>query len=808
MSRQVTLLGPQPRPHLHHALADLDPEALVATVTAGWQDREGDDAELSEAVGFRTVNLALHARWLAVHEEDREYGYAEREHEAALAELRELYLAQLDHALSAAYDVARRSDARPRMREQVLADALRVVQLLDEQHLQRLTEFQLKFFDVWRPHERPAVVRHRVEIQQALEGSSAVAIAGGHVGELTRVLHLFHVAPYLPARVVAWSAGAMALTERVVLFHDFVPHGVAQTEVYGTGIGVVPGVVAAPSRPASTAGERPDPDVAPGASVRARPVRGSRRRHADAARREPPTATGRPGAGRRGAHRHTRGGMTESPPKRKLAINRLRDRKPLDAQTVDRFLARHEVPIVEESRCTFLFRGEADDVSLIQRVVGLPEQLPMRRLRGTDLWYLVLELPERSRVNYQLEVRRGEDVERFNDPLNPKVSYSPVGTSSVCFAHGYESPEWTEPDPTARQGTLEEIVVPSRALRRDCPVTLYLPARFRRTSTYPLLVVHDGPDFLQYAAAKTVLDNLIDRSEVAETVVAFLHPKDRLTEYANSTAHSRFLTQELLPRLETRLPLTGRPSGRCLLGSSFGGVASLSAAVKSPTTYGSLILMSGSFVFTDIGQRPRRRTGLRPGGQVRQPLPGEADAGRRPGLRELRRLRTTDHAQPLDGADLRVHRHVRALRRDPGRTQLGELARHASRRPVLGVPRGPEVRLRVTGRCQSRASAPGSSGTSTAFSRSASSGIIWRARSFVEASTTGAGTPSPYACSQRSATTHHRSPGLRPGKPHSGRGVVRSLPTACWCARNSSVMTAHTACTPRSSGPHEQLPSR
>ena len=171
----------------------------------------------------------------------------------------------------------------------------------------------------------------------------------------------------------------------------------------------------------------------------------------------------------------------------------------------------------------------------------------MKRLHGTDLWYLVLELPEGSRVNYQIEVRRGEHVERINDPLNPKLSYSPVGTSSVCFGHGYESPEWTEPDPHARQGTLEEIVVPSRALRRDCPVTVYLPARFRRTSTYPLLVVHDGPDFLQYAAFKTVLDNLIHRFEVAETVVAFLHPQDRLTEYANSTAHSRFLTQELHP---------------------------------------------------------------------------------------------------------------------------------------------------------------------------------------------------------------------------------------------------------------------
>ncbi len=286
---------------------------------------------------------------------------------------------------------------------------------------------------------------------------------------------------------------------------------------------------------------------------------------------------------------------------RKLAINRLKDRRPKDAGMVDRFLARNEAPIVEGSRCTFLFRGEADGVGVVQRIVGLPEVLPMRQMRGTDLWYVVLDLPERSRVNYQIEVRRGDHVERINDPLNPKLSYSPVGTSSVCFGHGYETPEWTQPDETARQGTLEEITVPSRALKGDCPVTLYRPARFRTTASYPLLVVHDGPDFMQYAAAKTVLDNLIDRLEMAETVVAFIRSDDRLTEYADSTAHARFVNHELVPYLETRLPLQATRSGRCLMGSSFGGVASLSSAVRSPDSYGSLILMSGSFVFTDIG---------------------------------------------------------------------------------------------------------------------------------------------------------------------------------------------------------------
>jgi enterochelin esterase family protein len=107
---------------------------------------------------------------------------------------------------------------------------------------------------------------------------------------------------------------------------------------------------------------------------------------------------------------------------------------------------------------------------------------------------------------------------------------------------------------------------------------------------------------LQYAAAKTVLDNLIHRLDVAEIVAAFTYPGDRLAEYANSAAHARFLTAELLPQLEAELPLAGTPSGRCLMGSSFGAVASFATAYRYPEVYGSLLLQSGSFVFTDIGR--------------------------------------------------------------------------------------------------------------------------------------------------------------------------------------------------------------
>jgi len=286
---------------------------------------------------------------------------------------------------------------------------------------------------------------------------------------------------------------------------------------------------------------------------------------------------------------------------KQLAIHRLRARKPLDESAIDRFLQHHEVPVVEGEMCTFLFRGNADEVWVRHRIVGQPQRVAMRRLGDTSLWFVVLELPAGSRVEYQLEVRRGDHHEQGNDPLNPRVANSPVGSSSVCQATGYVVPDWVHPDPDARPGEIVDLTVQSKALRRHSECRVYLPARFRSTHRYPLLIVHDGDDYLHYAAMKTVLDNLIHRLDMAETVVVFTNPGDRNREYANSVQHARFITKELLPTVEEQFPLLATPSGRCLMGASFGAVASLSTAYRHPDVFASLILQSGSFVFTDIG---------------------------------------------------------------------------------------------------------------------------------------------------------------------------------------------------------------
>ena len=286
---------------------------------------------------------------------------------------------------------------------------------------------------------------------------------------------------------------------------------------------------------------------------------------------------------------------------RRLAVNRLRERLPVDGAAIDRFLARHPSPVIEGERATFLFRGDADEVRVRHRVVGLPDPLPMRRLPDTDLWAATTVLPSGSRVEYQLETRRGDHYESFNDPLNPKVAHSPMGSSSVCAATGYEVPDWVHHDPEARQGEIVEDALRSKALRREQEVKLYLPARYNTALRYPLLVVHDGTDYLDYAAMKTVLDNLIHRLDVAPLVVAFVPPRDRLKEYPNHAPHARFIARELVPRLAERLSLVDDPHSRALMGSSFGGIASLSTAVRYPGEFGSLFLQSASMVFTDIG---------------------------------------------------------------------------------------------------------------------------------------------------------------------------------------------------------------
>ncbi len=228
-------------------LAALGVDGPVALVTAGWEEAERNDAGIDRALGGGTRNLGLFGRRLDILETDAEYAEELRKVRALTTQLREVYLVQLRHALRGVEAVRQHNAGARRLSGVQLDEAIETVRALDERHAARLDAVLGEFYATHPPHERPAIAAHRSELAAILADCAAVAIAGGHVGVLTDCLHVGNIGAMLAGQpIVAWSAGAMAIGERVMVVDDH-DLGGRPDEVLGAGIGVVRGVVPLPA---------------------------------------------------------------------------------------------------------------------------------------------------------------------------------------------------------------------------------------------------------------------------------------------------------------------------------------------------------------------------------------------------------------------------------------------------------------------------------------------------------------------------------------------------------------------------------
>jgi hypothetical protein len=243
----VVLLGPQRFTRtLGAAVAAAGVEGLLAVVTAGWQEREAEDLELFEHLGERTENLMLYARGEDVLEQDAELGRAHRERQEQVRETQQIYRGRLAHALAALREIEERPGDPARLQPEI-ESALAAVRALDAHHLARIAAAHAEFEARFAPSKRPVLQRHARQIDRHLGRAVAVAIAGGHVAILVNRLRLFGLGPRIAGKTVfAWSAGAMAIADRVVVFHHFPPQGQGFTEVLEAGLALARGIVPLP----------------------------------------------------------------------------------------------------------------------------------------------------------------------------------------------------------------------------------------------------------------------------------------------------------------------------------------------------------------------------------------------------------------------------------------------------------------------------------------------------------------------------------------------------------------------------------
>ena len=234
------LLGPQsPVPNLKQAIEIINTDGPIVVITAGWRDSEGEIDELREITGQPLEDLMLYQRAETVFASEPALHELHRERQKKLTELQRLYRIRLTPTIAAARKLMKtRAEAELLHLEQ--RAAISQLRALDAHHLRRIRDIHQTFNLRRAELEVPRALVQRDKVHQLVEKAGLVVIAGGHVAVLLNRIRLFGLDRLLAHKpVIAWSAGAMAMTERIVLFHHAAPQGRRDSELLDAGLGIV-----------------------------------------------------------------------------------------------------------------------------------------------------------------------------------------------------------------------------------------------------------------------------------------------------------------------------------------------------------------------------------------------------------------------------------------------------------------------------------------------------------------------------------------------------------------------------------------
>lgn len=245
---QRILLGPQ-RPHrnLDEVFSNAGlPAGPVAVISAGWQEAEGDIDDVQAAVQRPLVDLNLYHRAETLFATEPVLEAAYRQRQDRLKDQQLLYRIRLRQAMLAARQI-RRAAAQPDLVATEQRHAISQLRALDRHHLARVRAIQGEFDEQLQAMSLPRLAEHVAAIETAAADCQSVLITGGNVVVLLNRLKLFNADSLLSTRnIVAWSAGAMVLSDQIVLYHDRMPQGRRDPEVLGEGAGILPGYIFLP----------------------------------------------------------------------------------------------------------------------------------------------------------------------------------------------------------------------------------------------------------------------------------------------------------------------------------------------------------------------------------------------------------------------------------------------------------------------------------------------------------------------------------------------------------------------------------
>ena len=273
-------------------------------------------------------------------------------------------------------------------------------------------------------------------------------------------------------------------------------------------------------------------------------------------------------------------------------------------------------PLIEKGKgdsfiVTFLYYGAKNNVRLFGAPSGDHEDL--LRLGQSDLWYKSFEVPSNTRLSYQLaadvpyiksdarEQRMAIIATAKADPHNDH--HFPTSVTDVYAQESVIELENAEPQPFineqgAKKGKITNYNFKSNILKNERVISIYQSANIDSDVKPILLYIFDGREYQTKIVLPQILDNMVAQKAIGPIIAVFIENPDRETrakELPVNEDFADFMANELSPFIREKTGLTIKPSHTALAGSSYGGLAALSIALRYPHLFGNVISMSGSY---------------------------------------------------------------------------------------------------------------------------------------------------------------------------------------------------------------------
>ncbi|MFH0735846.1 MAG: alpha/beta hydrolase-fold protein [bacterium] len=146
----------------------------------------------------------------------------------------------------------------------------------------------------------------------------------------------------------------------------------------------------------------------------------------------------------------------------------------------------------------------------------------------------------------------------------------------------------------------------SNILNNDRDLRIYFPASYESgKQSYPVMYLQDGQEVFAPGGwlVETKYDSLVQSGLISEVIlVGINNTKDRLSEYwppapygdGTGDLYLRFLTDEVIPYIESNYRIKRGPENTAIMGSSAGGIFAFYAAWVKPEIFGLAACMSPS----------------------------------------------------------------------------------------------------------------------------------------------------------------------------------------------------------------------